>query len=151
MSANIFAYGTLMFAQVWEAVASRRYPSEEARISGHVRKRVRGMSYPCMIDSEPDNHVDGRVYFDVDDEDIHRLDLFEGDLYERCCRKLVLADGRAVMADTYIIKDRYRQLVDTVNWDPDGFEKTDMAEFMRTYQGFSGRATNEKSLFTSHS
>ncbi|HEX8884050.1 MAG TPA: gamma-glutamylcyclotransferase family protein, partial [Noviherbaspirillum sp.] len=77
MSANVFTYGSLMFAEVWQPLVSGRYPSGPAVLAGYRRFAVPGVTYPGIV-AAPGQEVAGLLYRDVAPDDLARLDLFEG-------------------------------------------------------------------------
>lgn len=89
-----FFYGTLMAPSVLKRVtdhdpASTTSPlrSRPAILHNHRRHRVKGADYPAVIpnpsQSNKDISVRGTVVQGLTSEDLWRLDLFEGDEYER--------------------------------------------------------------------
>jgi len=89
-----FFYGTLMAPSVLKRVtshdpASTALPltSRPAILYNHRRHRVKGADYPAVIPSSPESSkeksVRGTVVEGLTKEDIWRLDVFEGDEYER--------------------------------------------------------------------
>lgn len=127
MHRHIFAYGSLMFPEVWERVVRGRYRSVAASVAGHARFEVMDSTYPGMI-ACPGSTVAGVVYFDVDAPDIAALDAFEGTEYRRDALQAQLAGGELVEVHTYIhllpanLSDR--------PWRPEAFQ---MQRFMETW------------------
>jgi Gamma-glutamyl cyclotransferase, AIG2-like len=70
---NVFTYGSLMFAPVWQKIVCGRYESVPASAPGLARYRVQSEPYPGAILSA-DGRTDGRVYFGVSANDCARLD-----------------------------------------------------------------------------
>lgn len=124
---NVFTYGSLMFPEVWEKVVRGRYRSAQATAHGHVRFAVRGETYPGMVEAQGQS-VNGVVYFDVAQEDIAALDVFEGEQYRRVTLPVVLASGETVAADSYLYLDM-TQLMDAP-WEPERFQ---MQRFLDRY------------------
>jgi gamma-glutamylcyclotransferase (GGCT)/AIG2-like uncharacterized protein YtfP len=127
MAVNIFAYGSLMFPQVWERVVRERYRSAPATVGGYGRFSVVAETYPGMI-AQPDSSVRGVVYFDVDTRDVAALDAFEGDDYRRDSVIATLETRESVMVDTYIYVVPQR-LSDRA-WHPEAFQ---MQQFLESY------------------
>jgi len=89
-----FFYGTLMAPSVLKRVtshdpASTTSPlrSRPALLHKHRRHKVKGADYPAVIPNSPQSNKDisvrGTVVQGLTSEDIWRLDVFEGDEYER--------------------------------------------------------------------
>jgi gamma-glutamylcyclotransferase (GGCT)/AIG2-like uncharacterized protein YtfP len=127
VSANVFTYGSLMFAEVWQPLVVGRYRSEPAILSGYRRFAVPGVAYPGVV-AAPGQQVAGLLYRDVGPDDLARLDLFEGAEYRRDALPVTLADGSVLNAETYVWLDHDR-LSDTP-WLPEAFR---LREFILTY------------------
>ena len=65
-----------------------------------------------------------------------RLDLFEGDEYERHEVLVTLADGRWERAWTYLLKPGLAGRLDAGDWDEAAFEREGKARFVARYVGF---------------
>jgi gamma-glutamylcyclotransferase (GGCT)/AIG2-like uncharacterized protein YtfP len=124
---NVFTYGSLMFAEVWSRVVTGRYRSVDGTLRDHARHAVRDQDYPGMIEL-PGAVTEGLVYFDVSDEDLERLDRFEGDDYRRAVVTVVGIDGVTYPCGTYLYLPHER-LLDTP-WQPEAFA---MNHFLATY------------------
>jgi gamma-glutamylcyclotransferase (GGCT)/AIG2-like uncharacterized protein YtfP len=124
MSSNVFTYGSLMFAPVWERVVRGTYRSAAATLSQHRRFALADETYPGMI-AQPGADVTGVVYFDVDPADLLALDRFEGEEYRRICVPVQpLATGGVsvaptVMAETYLFEAVHR--LSALPWEPEAF------------------------------
>lgn len=133
---NLFAYGSLMFDEVWSQLVCRDYLRRSARLHGFVRRRVRGDVYPVIVRSDHGDWVDGVVYFGVQRDDLQRLDFFEADPYDRQTQ-VVLVEGREQhRADAYVLKDDYRYMVHDCEWDPQWFEREALPLFLGRHRGF---------------
>lgn len=124
---NIFTYGSLMFAQVWEKVVRGRYRAEPATAHDHARHPVIGATYPGMVPAAG-QAVRGVLYFDVAPADVAALDAFEGGDYRLEPVMVRLDSGAQATAGAYIFLDAQR-LAGT-DWDPRAFR---MREFMAAY------------------
>lgn len=84
MKRNLFAYGTLLVPDIWNSVVGESFRSEAAVLPGFEIFRVIGGDYPGIVKSErADAKVPGRVFYDLDEIAIARLDTYEGTFYER--------------------------------------------------------------------
>ena len=134
---NIFTYGSLMFPEVWERVVVSNYRSSSARLDGYLRRRLRGETYPAIVEQGRGSHVDGMLYFGVSTEDLARLDRFEGEYYVRR-RVQVIASKKGISCDafSYVLSGQYRHLLSDSDWDPGSFRKQALQQFLDNYVGF---------------
>lgn len=132
---NVFTYGSLMFAPVWQAVVSGRYDSAPALLAGYQRFAVSGEEYPAMKPDGENTVVSGVVYFDVSPEDVARLDAFEGEYYLRTTVK-VLQDSNPVLAEAYVLRPAFYGIASDQEWDLDGFAREGITRFLAQYKGF---------------
>ena len=116
-----------MSAQVWGRVVAGSYKSAPGKVRGFARRRIRGVSYPALI-REASGEVEGILYCEVGEEDIARLDHFEGEAYARI-QVMVEVAGTTVEAYTYLFLERER--VNLSEWTMDSF---DAAAFLRDYR-----------------
>lgn len=138
--AHLFAYGSLMWPDIMDRVcgadAAPGTPPLAATLAGHARHPVRDQDYPAMVPADG-HEVVGRLYPDLPDAAWARLDLFEGDDYERHEVLVTLADGRWSRAWTYLFKpDRVTRLAEG-DWDEAAFAREGKARFVARYTGFS--------------
>ena len=136
MGLHIFTYGSLMFQRVWSSLVSDQYDQRDAILHGYVRKRVQSETYPAALQGETHDKIRGKVYLDVNEADIKKLDAFEGVYYQQRIVELELADNSRLAACIYVFKDEYRHLATEQDWDPDWFAKVGIESFMQQYQGF---------------
>ena len=132
---HIFTYGSLMFEQVWNEVVQGDYQSYPGTVSGFVRRSIQHEHYPAMLPGPVNETVEGVLYLDIDSEDLTRLDQFEGSIYDRQDVQ-VMTENNIYAAQTYVIKDSYRNLVSDREWDPDKFEDEGIHQFLGGYFGF---------------
>jgi gamma-glutamylcyclotransferase (GGCT)/AIG2-like uncharacterized protein YtfP len=129
---HLFTYGSLMFAPVLERVAKRHYRSSAEVIHGYARYKVSGEEYPAVVATpdDPNHTLHGRVYWEVDAEDLARLDRFEGGDYARI--STVTASGHPVALYVFLAREKMSQ----ESWDPTWFEQIGMKQFLTRYPGF---------------
>lgn len=91
-----------------------------AILSDHVRQRLPNLDYPGLIRREGSS-VAGIVVSGVTDEQLDRLDLFEGDEYQRKAVEVRLVASTAMIAcQAYIYMDPNTVLAES--WDFQEFE-----------------------------
>jgi len=134
---HIFTYGSLMFEDVWKRVVLGDYESHMGTLNGYRRRCLEKETYPVAFEANPFERIWGRIYLNVNSEDLTRLDIFEGIQYERKCENITLDDGKSIDADVYILKAKYYDKIVDSPWDVEWFEHVGMAQFLEKYQGFS--------------
>lgn len=131
---NLFVYGTLMDDDVWQSLGVREYDSSDAVLYGYERKKLRSVSYPA-IRRYAAGAVNGRVFWDVDVDDLIQLDAFEGDEY---CRKMmrVKVNDTFVKAFVYEIKPEFEHELTNEEWFLHSFQNESKSYFMKRYRGY---------------
>jgi gamma-glutamylcyclotransferase (GGCT)/AIG2-like uncharacterized protein YtfP len=114
---NLFVYGTLLYPKLWRRLVRRNYRHATARLADHRRLQVKGERYPGLIPCKGCG-VEGRVYFNIQPQELRRLDGYEGEQYEHKAVTVVLEDGTPVTAITYLFKKRYRARLASREWSP---------------------------------
>jgi gamma-glutamylcyclotransferase (GGCT)/AIG2-like uncharacterized protein YtfP len=143
---NVFTYGTLMFPEVWQAVAGRPSASINGQVSGFAIYRVRDAVFPGIV-ATTSGVVQGVVYLDVDDETVRRLDRFEDDFYERQPVTVDCDDGTRRQAEAYVVPDQRRGVLTDEIWSPDGFAaRGDLERFLTQFAGFRRLSPNADPL-----
>jgi gamma-glutamylcyclotransferase (GGCT)/AIG2-like uncharacterized protein YtfP len=132
---HVFTYGSLMIPAVMRAVTGRDFLSIPAFLRDHARYRVRGESYPGII-QEKGSMTPGILYFDLDHDALKRLDDFEGAWYERTPVRTETGEGKILKAETYLFQPGCRGLLTKDPWDLETFEKKHLRTFMKNYKGF---------------
>ncbi len=129
MSTAVFTYGSLLFAEIMQAVTGTHFPSQSAVLKDYARYRVRCASYPGIVPA-PGTSVAGRLYLGVDSAAVEHLDFFEGDLYERISVDVHTDEG-ILSAQTYIIPPGKAHHLSETAWDPDAFRAHDYDTFLK--------------------
>ena len=137
MSGAVFTYGSLTFDAVWQAVVRGACGSVPAAVQGYRRHALRDATYPAMV-AAAGGEVRGRLWLAVADDDLARLDGFEGAEYRRVAvLAQPLAGGPAVTAQAYLWLDPARLLPQ--DWDIAAFERDHLRDFARVH-GAAGQA-----------
>lgn len=127
---NLFAYGTLMFPSILQAVTGTwAQQSRPALLSAFTRRQVRGQAYPAIV-PQPMARVDGCVYLGLPEQCLLRLDAFEGPEYRRERHILVRADGLRVVAWCYVFRPELRRRLLPEDWDPAGFRDRHLKHYL---------------------
>lgn len=132
MSTDCFTYGSLMCADIMDAVTGRPCSGEPARLAGYRRRPVRGEEYPGIA-AAPGGEVDGVLYRGVEADALARLDAFEGDMYRRVEVAVMLADGRTTTAQTYLFRPDLAHLLEDREWDFERFVAEGKTRFQARY------------------
>lgn len=132
---HLFAYGTLMSEEIVEAVVGYVPKRGEGSITGYRRFGVKNEDYPGIVPAEKST-VAGVVYFDIDMQGWGRLDLFEGEMYDRSRVVVAMADGSRLQAETYVVKPSFSSYLTDTAWSFTRFEKTGKPLFLTRYVGF---------------
>ncbi len=133
---HLFVYGSLMLEPVWDRLVRRTYVKRPARLHGFTRRRVRNDVYPVIFPSLPAEWVDGQVYLYVGDDDLKRLDSFEGEFYDRQSHTVTVAGFEKIAAGVYVLREEYLHMTDDFAWDPQWFAEEGLALFLGHYKGF---------------
>lgn len=148
-SHSAFFYGTLMAPAVLHRVchgstsptnpiyALSNFQTQPAILPSHRRHRVKHADYPAILPHD-NSSVRGTYVTGLTDADMWRLDIFEGDEYERRkvrCRVLEAdgQEGEEVVAETYVWIAGEERLEDA-EWDFEQFQR----EKMRFWVGQEG-------------
>lgn len=135
---TLFLYGTLQFPAIFEAVTGRRLEAESAVLEGYARFRVRGEAFPGIV-AAAGAHVPGVICPGIDPVSLARVDRFEGEMYRREAVEVRAGrDGRAVAAETYVVRPRWRRLLADAPWDPGEFARRWHDAYIRD-EGIGGR------------
>jgi gamma-glutamylcyclotransferase (GGCT)/AIG2-like uncharacterized protein YtfP len=133
---NIFTYGSLMFAEVWQDIVKLPYENQTAWLDGFRRTYILGDQYPVVLPRAGQKNLQGVVYFSVKEQDIARLDRFEGEhYYRRRVHPTIKVDGepKIIEADVYVLKPKYADLATLRSWDPELFERRDLHFFRKMH------------------
>jgi len=94
MDHRLFAYGTLLSLRVQRTVLGREIAGSPARLAGFRMSTIADGAevFPNLI-PDPHGSVDGQI-LDVTEEELARVDRYEGDLYAR--HRVTATDGPEV-------------------------------------------------------
>ena len=132
---NLFVYGALMYEEVWEQIVSGEFEKSRAVLHGYRRLAVKEEEYPGLIKAS--GKVNGCIWYGIDEQNLEKLDTFEGEYYERVPVVAVDNEGNAVEVDVYSFKEEFNNLLESHEWDVNHFENTGLKKFISRYLGFS--------------
>jgi gamma-glutamylcyclotransferase (GGCT)/AIG2-like uncharacterized protein YtfP len=128
---NLFAYGTLMYPEMWRRVVGREFPAEPAELAGYAVYRVADGVYPVLVAAQADARVRGLVFRDLDAAAFQRLDEYESDLYDRTAVSAVAADGRLIRCQAYVLPAARRAWASDEPWDAERFRRFELEAYLR--------------------
>ena len=129
---NLFAYGTLMFPEVWERAVGGRYRQAPAMVRGMRVFRAAGKLFPVMMAGAAEDVARGVVIYDLSAEALAALDQYEASFYERVKVAAMLDDGSgSVSAQAFLLPQSHRRLASDEPWDAEAFEREAMGEYFR--------------------
>ncbi len=135
---HIFTYGTLMFPDVWMAVAGRAFETVAGRAAGYGIYRVNGAVFPGIVAADADSNVPGVVYLNVEEATVARLDRFEDDFYVRQPLTIQCAEGQWLKADAYVVPAANRHVLTAEAWTREAFiAGRGLEEFVARFAGFA--------------
>lgn len=136
---NFFAYGSLVFPAVMEAVTGGAFPSEPATLRGFARFQLRARRYPGIAERAGESTA-GRLYASLDARAFAFLDLFEDDFYERRELAVERSDGSVSGASCYVIPPRHAGLLLDAAWSETRFAEHDLPRYLTHCRTFHARA-----------
>ena len=113
---HVFAYGSLMFAHVWDTVVTGRYQAVPANAKGWERRRIRDAAYPAMIAGQ--GTVRGLLWQNVGPDDLAALDTFEGAEYQSRIIQVETATGQSFEAQAWIWRPELESRLSPEAWRP---------------------------------
>ena len=136
---HIFTYGTLMVTDVFRTVTGKTYQKQKAVLEGYSRFRLAGKHYPGIVKTA-DDRVEGIVYLNITENDMAKLDEFEGDLYAREEVAVKLENGGRINATAYIVKKGHENCLSNEPWNLDEFIIHHLNDFLENDPGFLNRS-----------
>jgi gamma-glutamylcyclotransferase (GGCT)/AIG2-like uncharacterized protein YtfP len=130
----LFTYGSLMSPDILEMVIHRAAVGVPATLLDYRRAKIAGVSYPGMI-PEPGSRVDGCLYKQLSLSDLEKLDIFEGEMYQRKLVEIHLE--QTLQSYTYILAGAHAHLLTNEAWSYEDFLKNDKGNFIRNYGGWT--------------
>lgn len=129
MTPHLFTYGTLMIDAVMQKVVKgKTFSSAPAVLQDYARVALRGEVFPGVIPAAGQT-VEGRLYFDLDEDALHRLDTFESDMYTREIVTARCPQGE-VKACVYVMAPASRALCLEQPWDLEKFTRDHLTDYL---------------------
>ncbi len=139
---NLFAYGSLMFPEVWNRVTGLTTPGTPVRLTDHAARRLRDVNYPALIYAAGEE-TNGVLYADITPPVLAALDAFEGAFYERVMLGVLEEQGSATSAWVYRAASPRHPDILPERWEAPRFEREHLREFLRDDPGFSPSSSGQ--------
>jgi len=127
---NVFAYGTLMFPEVWNRIGLTQTKSEPATLQGYTAYRLCDAVFPGIVRADDEDNVAGVLYYDLDEETLFELDAYESDLYQRSTVQVVTADGNEVECQAFVIPPSHREALTSEPWNSERFKQVELVKYL---------------------
>jgi len=132
---RLFTYGTLMAAEVIEAVLGYPAgPATAAELPDFGCYRVRDRPFPAIL-AETGGVTSGCVYRNLTATALRQLDQYEGDLYYRRRVCVQLCDGRSLEAWTYVLHPSHSTLLSSEPWEYRHFVEHQLDGMLKSLRG----------------
>lgn len=123
-----------MYDQILHTIVRGRYRSEAAVLNCWQRFLVKDELYPAIVRGE--GAVKGILLHDVAGFDMGKLDLFEGEYYQRVLVTVNVGEVE-YEAFVYAIVDEFKHLVTDLPWCDIKFVNDDFHTFLKQYSGWN--------------
>ena len=122
-----------MDAELWNELVGNPYKTAPFTLSGYKRCALKAKAYPGLIKEEGAT-THGLIYFNVSNVDILKLDVFEGQEYERITVDTVF-NNQAITLQTFLFVGESKYVLDE-DWDLDHFTENDTENFKDNFLGW---------------
>lgn len=126
---HLFTYGSLVVPDLMRVVTGGEHRHAAASLAGFERFLLQGRVYPGIV-ACAGGATPGRVYFDLGDAALDRLDYYESDEYVRERVEVVLESRERISAFAYVIPPAQRHLVSDRRWDEAAFMAHHLEDFL---------------------
>lgn len=133
---NIFTYGSLMCNDIMFGVAGCEAESSTAILKDYYRSKIQNEEYPAII-PRLNAQVEGTLYLNLKNASIARLDVFEGEYYDRQVVQVWIDEYVAKTAMVYVFKPQYQNLLTYSEWSYTEFLEVGKQKFKDVYFGFN--------------
>ncbi|ADP84231.1 gamma-glutamylcyclotransferase family protein [Pseudofrankia inefficax] len=132
----LFAYGTLTFAPVLDALLGRRPPVTAAIVPGWRAARLPGRPYPGLVPA-PDGRASGLLLSGLTPAEWALLDSWEGDPYRVRRVRTAVADSAGPATGPFAFTYTWRSVDETApeDWDRDRFADEWLERYVTRLRG----------------
>ena len=134
---SAFCYGTLMAPEVMQILLGRVPPQQSAVLLGSFRRHpVLNFVYPGLIRAKGDlstgqQGIQGVLYRDLTENELKRLDYFEGSDYEKIsCDVETIEENEKVTTQLYLWINPSSELDLTRTWSYEQFYRNNLASYL---------------------
>lgn len=127
-SHHLYAYGTLQVGAIFAQIVGRAIEGQPATLTGYACYRISDCVYPAIVEA-PGSEVRGVVYLGLTAEELERLDVYEGHLYERREVRVRQEDG-SLLVETYVLRPEHRHRLSSEAWDRERFERLHLTSYL---------------------
>lgn len=132
---NLFTYGSLMCSDIMLHAAGQQTNFAKATLKNFFCSKIRDREYPGII-PQAGTIVSGVLYYNLESEAIRRLDVFEGEMYQRQNVDISTNKDESTKAMAYVIKPQHVDLLTGEEWNFEDFLTMGKEKFIETYFGF---------------
>lgn len=131
---SVFTYGTLQIPEAMQAVTGLALKSVPATLSGYECLKIKGRTFPGLFKKE-EAITDGRLYREIDQQTIERLDQFEGVMYKRCLVEVQVSD-KTEQAYVYVTQKDYEDCLLNQEWSLEEFRRKYLKLYLKKIASF---------------
>lgn len=129
MTADFFAYGSLIFPEIMYEVTGCRLKTKDAVLKNYSRYLVEEACYPGITKNKG-SYITGKLYSELSQTAFKALDDFEGKLYRRIEVEIV-TEFETLRAQTFAIAPKYEGRLSNQPWSPNLFRKKHFDAFLQ--------------------
>lgn len=118
-----------MFPEVWRRIDVGEFESQPAVLPGFAIYRVKDAVFPGIVRAEPDDQVNGLIYFNLDDDSLFELDAYESDLYDRIA-VIAATENGPVECTAYVIPGSHRDALTNETWNAESFKQHQLEKYL---------------------
>lgn len=114
-----------------ETLLGRIPQSEPGILRGYKRAKLRNRVFPAVLRDIKSNTV-GRVYLDLNADEITLLHAFEWEGYQRSTEPVLSCNGAILICLVYILPPESKSELSETAWDEQRFIDEDLSSYLRT-------------------
>lgn len=125
LSMNVFVYGTLLVPRIWETVTNcKDVESDAGFLYAHRIYRVKDGDFPGIVATgNEEDRVRGRIFYDVPEDALQRLDDYEDGFYDRLSLTIEKENGESATAEIYVVPEsKAAAILSDESWTIEWFE-----------------------------
>ncbi len=127
---NVFTYGTLCASEVMYAVTNKTFKTEKVYLSSYERYLVKNHVFPAIIPTAEKTIIDGLIYFDVDEESLNLIDIFESYFYDRTLVEVKDESEQSYKAYAFVLNKAYHDVLSDEPWNEAVFRHLHLDKYL---------------------